>query len=214
MNRRQVLKNLGMGVGFLMVGPTTISLLQSCKNDPSFNWEPTFLSAINGFALKQILEVILPKTDTPGASDLNLAQFIDSYLDEVASEDYQENFKINADAFAKAFKNEFNKVQGKGSNQEYVKIVTKYLKASPKEQELFAKRITETDDRKDWYPEEELEYDSGTYAYLRNIRDLGIWAWKTSEQIGEEVLWYDPLPGEFIGCIDISNYGNGKTMSL
>jgi hypothetical protein len=214
MNRRQVLKNLGMGVGFLMVGPTTLNLLQSCKNKPSYNWEPLFLSATNGFALKQILEVILPKTDSPGSDDLNLAQFIDSYLDEVASEDYRENFKNNADAFAEAFKNEFNKVQGKGSNEEYSKIVTKYLKESLKEQEQFAKRITETEGKKDSVPEEEFGGDSGIYVYLRNIRDLGIWAWKTSEEIGEEVLWYDPVPGEFIGCIDINDYGNGKTMSL
>jgi hypothetical protein len=59
-----------------------------------------------------------------------------------------------------------------------------------------------------------LDYNSGTYAYLRNIRDLGIWAWKTREQIGEEVLCFAPVPGEFIGCTGINVYGNGKTMSL
>lgn len=81
------------------------------------------------------------------------------------------------------------------------------------EQKQFTKR-TEKEDRKDWDPEKELNYDLGTNAYLRNIRDLGIWVWKTSEQIGEELTWYDPVPVEFIGCGDINDYGNGKTMSL
>ena len=29
--------------------------------------------------------------------------------------------------------------------------------------------------------------DSGALAYLETVRDLGIWAWKTSEQIGENI---------------------------
>jgi len=41
------------------------------------------------------------------------------------------------------------------------------------EQKQFAKR-TEKEDRKDWDPEKELNYDSGTNAYLRKIRDLGL----------------------------------------
>lgn len=93
MNRRQALRNIGLGAGAIIVGPTTLNLLQSCKNDPGYNWEPTFLSVSNGFALKQILEVIIPKTDTPGAEDLNIAEFIDSYMQQVASKERQENFK-------------------------------------------------------------------------------------------------------------------------
>ena len=104
MNRRQALRNIGLGAGIMVVGPTTLSLLQSCKNDPTYDWEPTFLSAANGFALKQILEVILPTTDTPGAGDLNLAQFIDAYMHEVAPPERQEVFKKGAYDFVAAFK--------------------------------------------------------------------------------------------------------------
>ena len=75
MNRRQVLKNLGLGAGFLVVGPSTISLLQSCVNEPSYDWKPTFLSAGNGFALQEILDVILPKTDTPGGQGTEHREF-------------------------------------------------------------------------------------------------------------------------------------------
>ena len=57
MDRRQVLKNLGYGAGFLVATPTVISLLQSCSNEP--DWQPTFLSVGQGFALKQIVDLIL-----------------------------------------------------------------------------------------------------------------------------------------------------------
>jgi hypothetical protein len=214
MNRRQALKNFGLGAGILIIGPSTLSLLQSCKNEPKNNWEPTFLSVSNGLALKQILNVIIPKTDSPGANDLNLVQFIDSYMDQVASVERQQYFKRSADAFAVAFKEEFDKDQDKGKENDFEKIISKYLNASPEEQEIFAKRETETQDPTDKIPELKMDPDAGSLSYLKNVRQMAIWAWKTSEQIGENVLWYDPIPGQYISCGPVEELGNGKTMSL
>jgi len=214
MNRRQALKNFGLGAGILIIGPSTLSLLQSCKREPKTNWEPAFLSISNGLALKQILNIIIPKTDTPGANDLNLVQFIDSYIDQVASEEIQQNFKRSADAFAVDFKEEFDKDQDKGKEKDFEKIISKYLSASLKEQETFAKRETETQDPLDKIPELKMDPDAGSLSYLKNVRQMAIWAWKTSEQIGENVLWYDPIPGKYMSCGPIEDFGNGKAMSL
>ena len=214
MNRRQALKNFGLGAGILIVGPSTLSLLQSCKNEAKSDWEPTFLSISNGFALKQILNVIIPKTETPGANDLNLAQFIDSYMDEVASIERQQYFKRSADAFAVAFKEEFDKDLDKGKEKDFEKIISKYLSATPEEQEIFAKRETETQDPIDKIPELKMDPDAGSLSYLKDVRQMAIWAWKTSEEIGENVLWYDPIPGQYIACGPVEELGNGKAMSL
>ena len=214
MNRRQALKNFGLGAGILIIGSSTLSLLQSCKRDSKNIWEPTFLSISNGNALKEILDVILPKTDTPGANDLNIAQFIDSYMDQVVSIEEQEIFKSSAEAFAEAFKRVFDKELDKGKKEDFEKIVSKYLRASPKEQELFDKRETETQDPMDSVPEIKISPDSSAFLYLKNVRKMGIWAWKTSEQIGENVLWYDPIPGKYIPCAPVDELGNGKAMSL
>jgi hypothetical protein len=214
MNRRQALKNFGLGAGILIVGPSTLSLLQSCKNEAKSDWQPIFLSTSNGLALKEILNVIIPKTDTPGATDLNLAQFIDSYMDEVASIERQQYFKRSADAFAVAFKKEFDKNLDKGKKKDFEKILTKYLSASPEEQEIFAKRETETQDPMDKIPELEMDPDAGSLSYLKDVRQMAIWAWKTSEQIGENVLWYDPIPGQYIPCAPVKDLGNGMAMSL
>lgn len=214
MNRRQALKNFGLGAGILIVGPSTLSLLQSCKNDPKVGWEPTFLSAGNGFALENILEVILPATDTPGAKDLNIAQFIDSYMTIVAPEDLQKLFQRNAEAFAGSFKREFDKELENGTEEEFTAIVTTYLKAAPEQRDAYVKRLTETQDPMGDDPEEKMDLDTGSFAYLRNLRELGIWAWKNSEIVGEEVLWYDPIPGQYIPCGPVEELSNGKAMSL
>lgn len=214
MNRRQALKNLGLGAGILVVGPSTLSLLQSCKNDPSYAWEPTFLSAGNGFALQQILEVILPATETPGANDLNLAQFIDSYMQEVAPEERQIVFNRGADAFATAFKNEFDKETGDGTPEEYEQMVAKYLKRPSGDKEEANKRNTETQDPMDKDPADSMNFYEDSLSYVNNVRDMGIWAWKTSEQIGENVLFYDPIPGLYVPCGPTKELTNGKAMSL
>lgn len=214
MNRRQALKNLGLGAGIMVVGPTTLSLLQSCKNDPSYDWEPTFLSAANGFALKNILEVILPTTDTPGASDLNLAQFIDSYMHEVAPEERQKVFNKGADHFSSAFKNQFDKDLGEGTPQEYEQLVAGYLSPQDDNQEEANKRNTETQDPMDKDPADAMSFETGARSYVNNVREMGIWAWKTSEEIGENVLWYDPIPGQYIACGPVDELSQGKAMSL
>lgn len=213
MNRRQALKNIGLGAGIMVVGPSTLSLLQSCKNDPTYDWEPTFLSAANGFALKNILEVILPATDTPGAGDLNLAQFIDSYMNEVAPEERQKVFNQGAEDFAAAFKDEFDKDLGDGTPEEYEKLVARYLTSSEDKEEANM-RNTETQDPMDKDPADKLTFDTGSRSYVNNVRDMGIWAWKTSEQVGENVLWYDPIPGLYIACGPVEELSNGKAMSL
>ncbi|GHA42080.1 hypothetical protein GCM10007103_24250 [Salinimicrobium marinum] len=215
MNRRELLKNLGLGAGFLVVGPTTFGLLQSCKNEPNYDWQPTFLSPANGFALKQVLEVILPATDIPGANDLNLAQFIDSYMEEVAPEERQERFKAGANAFANAFKDETGKGLDEGTQEEYDQVIKKYLLATPAEREEMVQRNTETQDPMDADPDETMSSVDNTYDYLQNVREMGIWAWKNSEEIGENVMWYDPIPGVYIPCGTMDELGNnGKAMSL
>lgn len=214
MNRRQALKNFGLGAGILIVGPSTLSLLQSCKSEPKSDWEPTFLTVTNGFILKQVLDVIIPATDTPGANDLNIAEFIDSYMDQVAPIETQDKFKGSANAFAAAFKSEFDKEPEKGSAEEYEQIVEKYLKATAAQKEIYLKRQTETQDPIDKEPAEDFDSDPGAFAYLTEVRGLAIWAWKTSEEVGENVLWYDPVPGQYIACAPVSELGNGKAMSL
>lgn len=221
MNRRQAIRNIGFGAGIMVIGPTTLGLLQSCINDPDYDWQPVFLTAGHGVVLKKILEVIIPTTDTPGANDVNVAQFIDAYMKEVPSPEDQENFKRAAKAFSQAFRNETEKDAEEGDTPDFENIVAKFLKATPAQKENFVKRSGETQDPMDKTPDsddKELfspeQADALAFTYLKNVRDMGIWAWKTSKEIGENVLWYDPVPGEYIPCAPVDELGNGKAMSL
>ncbi|PHR95439.1 MAG: hypothetical protein COA80_10600 [Leeuwenhoekiella sp.] len=212
MNRRQVLKNIGLGAGYVMVAPAAFNLLQSCKSEPKNEWQPVFLNATNGMALTHILDVILPKTDTPGASDLNIAQFIDAYMSEVAEEGQKKEFESGANAFALSFKENFDKNLEDGEHEDFEKAVAKYLGADKETRDAYVKVVSATQDPE--APEVDFDAHAGSYAYLSAVRDLGIWAWKNSEEVGENVLWYDPIPGVYQGCLPLEEAGGGKTMSL
>ena len=212
MNRRQVLKNIGLGAGYVIAVPSAFSLLQSCKSDPKIEWQPVFLNETNGMALTKILDVIFPKTDTPGASELNIAQFIDSYMSEVEGDSKKKEFESGANAFALTFKENFDKELSDGDPEDFEKAVEKYLGADTETRNAYVKVISATQDPD--APKVEFDAHAGSYAYLATVRDLGIWAWKNSEQVGENVLWYDPIPGAYIGCLPLSEAGDGKTMSL
>lgn len=87
MNRRDAIKNLGLSLGFVVVTPTVISLLNSCKADPV--WLPEYFSQNEGYLIQSLVDIILPETDTPSASQVNVPQFIDVYTRDVMEPELQ-----------------------------------------------------------------------------------------------------------------------------
>ena len=76
MKRRNVLKNLTIGIGGgLVMSP---SLFSSCQSD---NYQPLFFTKKDLSLLNKIGEAILPETDdSPGAKALKVAHFMDVYV--------------------------------------------------------------------------------------------------------------------------------------
>ena len=79
MKRRDALKNIGLTAGLIIATPSVISLLNSCNTNPN-NWNPTFLNKDQASMLMNLIDVIIPKTDTPSASEVNVVEFLDYYI--------------------------------------------------------------------------------------------------------------------------------------
>ena len=45
-------------------------------------------------------------------------------------------------------------------------------------------------------------------AFFRRVKSLTLLGYYTSEKVGKEILSYDPIPGEFIACMPLSQVGN------
>lgn len=213
MDRRQAIKNLGLGAGFLIATPTVMSLLQSCTNEPDFN--PLFLSKSEGHALRRLVDLIIPSDDNiPGAVDVGVHSFIDSYFHSVVPVEQQDLVKIGFKVLTDKFRSTFGKELDAGKPKEFDQLLSQYLKTSKEQQEAFGEKMGE------FYQAYEIDQtanpdeDAAMFGLLSNLRGMTIWGWKTSKEIGENVLWYDPVPGQQKGCIPLSEAGNGKVMAL
>lgn len=192
MDRRKALKGLGLSLGYVIATPSVISILQSCKNDPQISWTPQFFSSNESFVLEKLIDLILPKTnDLPSALDVNIPQFIDAYVNEVSSKAEQEKLKKGIATISESLSKSAN-------NEAFKSLLTKYLKADQKDKEAFF----------------ENEDDTLVLETLINLRTMTIWTYKTSEKAGEEILAYDPIPGDFLGCISLEETTKGKAWSL
>src|ERR1700694_4840441 len=95
MNRRTVIKNLALVIG-------GAALLPSCvKNSggPSIHLKHLNISADQENLIGDVCETIIPKTNTPGAKDLNLHLFVLKMLDDCYKKADQQAFLVGLGQF-------------------------------------------------------------------------------------------------------------------
>ncbi len=214
MNRRELLKNLGYTVGATALTPTLLSTLQSCTQDPS--WQPAIFPKNKIGFVNTLLDIILPKTDTPSASELNLIAFIDTYYDLVLSKMDQDRLLMGLDAFENICLKETSKSSlAAVATDELEAQLSKYLRGSKEKTDQWNaalyryldavnKNIATND-----VPEIPLAYD-----FAQTLRNRAVQAYKTNEFIGEEVRPYASIPGQQKGCVDLQETTGGKSWSL
>ncbi len=178
MDRRKALLNMGKSLGYTVAAPTFLSFIQSCsKGEESVVWTPTFLSKDQGATLTYLVDALLPKTDTPSASEMNVHVFIDKFAAEVMDDKQQKLLKDTLDKIAQT--------AGKISDEAVNKVAVSIYKEGA-----------------DGFP------------FAMRIRDLTIWAYKCNEYVGEQVLAYLPVPGQYVSCGDVQELTGGRAWSI
>jgi hypothetical protein len=198
MKRREVLKNLGLATGFFVATPTIVSLLQSCTSDVK-TWIPEFLSPDQGVILTNLADIILPKTDLPSATELNVPQFIDKYFNEVLDDESQLQVKTAFSNIVSILKPNVEDSIDKVTQEDYKALLDNHMLVKD-----------EIDEEREANPES-LEMTKS--EFLNNLKWMTINGYVTTEQIGETVLKYDPVPGAYY-CGDLQELTGGKSWSL
>ena len=82
MDRRELLRMLATG-GLLQLAPAKLlAVLGEARSLRESQAAPRTLSAHEYATVKTMAEMIIPRTDTPGAADVGVAEFIDLILSE------------------------------------------------------------------------------------------------------------------------------------
>ncbi|WP_350284281.1 gluconate 2-dehydrogenase subunit 3 family protein [uncultured Croceitalea sp.] len=217
MKRRSALKNMGMVFGYAVATPTILSLAQSCKEKaPYAEWMPSYFEKDKGYAIAQMIDVILPKTDTPSATEVNVHVFIDEFVKSVLPEEQQAFLGMAMDKF-------MDKVLGGAEKEsladveaiDFEPLLAKYLKKqSDEEEEAQNEAIGAYMEAMMKGETAEIDEEVACFSFATGLRDMATWGYKSSEYVGEEVLAYLPVPGEYIACGDVNDLSEGKAWSL
>lgn len=193
MDRRNALKRTGLLLGASVAMPTIFSLLQSCKDESRLTWEPEFFTEIEAKTISTLLNTILPRTETPGTLDVKSDIFIDKVIAQTYDEEGQQNIRDEIASFNNRCKENFG---DSFANLDESKR-TEVLRAEEKSSGKFNPGV--------WGKTIGSQEPIGFY---RSMKSMAIWAYFTSEEIGEKVLSYDPIPGDYDGCKPLSEIGN------
>lgn len=215
MDRRKALKNLGLAMGYTVATPTLIGIMQSCQGEPVMEWTPDFFNKEQGSVLTKLVDIILPKTDTPSASEVQVNIFIDRFINEVADKEQQDFTKMAMGRFLeKATKAAGVEKAVDLTVEDLEKTLASTLKVNKAQEEKNNLAVEAYTASLKEGKEALLDDEVASHAFASNLRGMTIMGYKTSEYVGEEVLAYLPVPGEYVGCGDVQELTGGKAWSL
>ena len=215
MDRRKALKNMGLSLGYVVATPTLLSIVQSCKQEKVLAWTPDFFTKDEGAALSQLVDIILPKTDTPSASEVQVDIFIDRFAAQVMEKEQQDFVKMSMGKFLdKALKDSGKEKVGDLTPEDLEPALAAALKVTKEDEVKHFEAINSYNEAIAKGEPAELDDTISNFAFANNLRGMTIWGYKSSEYVGEELLVYLPVPGEYVGCGDLQELTQGKAWSL
>ena len=215
MDRRKALKTIGYGAGAITVTPAVVGLFHSCQNNSS-SFVPEYFNKNQFTILSQLMELILPETDIPGAISLKLPEFLDGYIQTIYSDEVKKKISNGLNSFIDValFDSDKSKAN-KLTNEDLDFQLAKYLKADNDQKNFWEKEDSDYQKAlKNKINSPKLPKEALAYGFANQLRSLSITAFRTNEYIGEKVLAYAPIPGEQRGCVDLMETTGGKIWSL
>ncbi len=83
--RREALKRAAWILGGTVSAPTILGVLAGCRAERTTAWTPRTLTPDQRGTVEAIAEIIIPETETPGASAAGVDQFVDRMLSDYYS---------------------------------------------------------------------------------------------------------------------------------
>ena len=193
MKRREALKAASLVSGSAVMGTSLFSLLQSCQQQPRISWKPIFFNQEQAEMISSLVDTLLPKTQTPGALDMKVDIFIDLAISKLFNEAGQKMITDGIRSFETACQEKFGK--------NFIDLELTEKAEILKSEELTSGKYN----GKVWGTAVGAQKPVGFY---RTIKSMALWGYFSSEEVGKNILSYDPIPGDYLGCIPLADVGN------
>jgi Gluconate 2-dehydrogenase subunit 3 len=197
MQRREALRILAAGSMIPALSPKMFALYRQAQ--PAAGYALRTLDAHQNDTVVAMIDTILPATETPGAKEVRVNEFIDVILTEWANDDERSMFlKGLADVDA-----ESNKLYGKDFAAASAEQQLVLLRAMDEEARMI--RVKKKDPPPFWEPEgRDRQFKDDFFTVFKRLTLHGYY---TSEVGFEKELKLKIIPGEQHGCTDMAPGG-------
>jgi gluconate 2-dehydrogenase gamma chain len=197
MNRREALKQVAWLMGGAVSASAILAINKGYAATTSADSQPTILSAPQLGIVSVVSEIIIPRTETPGAIDVGVPGFIDLMLKEVYTEQERKRYvsglaELDATAHAEHEK--------------------KFIALEPAQRVALVRKIHDAAvvEERRVHP----AHGSLQRPFILMTKELTLLGFFTSQVGATEVLQYEAIPGSYHGCLPLDKAGNGKTWAV
>lgn len=180
MNRRDAVKSVAVLMGGALSASTLSVMLDGCQTEARKGHGVKFTDDEQKM-VHAMADVIIPRTDTPGAVDAGVPVFIVMMMQECYPDADQAQFHDGLAAFDKRCRKRYG---------------DPFLKLSPEKQETAVADLDKVvlGKEKDKDAREDL-------AFYRKLKELTLLGFFTSEPGATKTLRYVQIPGRYDGCV-------------
>ncbi len=180
--RRSALKKATYLAGCAVSTPALITILQSCQEaPPALEWQPTFLDEEQARTVTELVEIIIPETDTPGAKQSGVPYFVDQMVGKCLKPEDRSLFLNGLTEVQQLSQEQFGKALSKLSAEEQNHLM----------QGIAQNDTASTDDNK------------SPKTFFSLLKELTLIGYFNSELGATKALAYLQIPGSYDGCTDL-----------
>jgi len=200
MNRREALKQVAFLMGGAVSAYSILGIEQGYCADASRS-APARIGVLNDSQVKlvtRVADIMIPPTDTPGASDVGVPGFIDLMLGRVYPKTDRDRYLAGLAEFEAAARAEGQPGFTSLKPTQQVELVKKFHDAAVADER---RRPRGADD----HPHR---------PFILMTKELTLLGFFTSQVGATQVLQYAAVPGSFHACIPLAQAGNGKSWAV
>jgi len=196
MNRREALKQVAFLMGGTLSAYSILGIEKGyCAGAPA---KPSVFDASQMQLVSRVTDIIIPRTDTPGATDVGVPGFIDLMLRDVYTKQDRDRYLTGLAEFEAAARSDGQSGFAALKPTQQVELVKKFHDAAVVEERRRPRG-------KDDHPHR---------PFILTTKELTLLGFFTSQVGATQVLQYAAVPGSFHACIPLAQAGNGKSWAV
>jgi hypothetical protein len=171
MQRRSAVKNIALTISASIVLPSWAN----AWNKDSFRKNQFNIVSSRENFLAEIVETIIPKTDTPGAKELNIQQFIPMMIADCYDKKSQEIYAKGFELVDNNAKNTYSKSFVECDSKQRLEVLNKMSKSENSDEKLF----------------------------IQLVKGLTIKGYLSSEYVMTNLRIHEYAPARYHGCVPV-----------